>query len=126
MDTAFICKEDTMPENWEDRGVYLGTVYGVGHLALAISASVGRSGTPVAAAILPTIPELAKPLRLTRVAAGTEGVSLVVLGVADGVFGLSTAITGFVNTQQDIPSGDGRDVLLQLELATPADTILAA
>ena len=126
MDTVFIYKEDTMPENWEDRGVYLGTIYGVGHLALAISASVGQSGTPVAALLLPTIPELAKPLRLRNVATETEGISLVVLGAADALFGLGTAITGFVATQQNIPSGNGTNVLLQLGLAGPADTILAA
>lgn len=126
MDTVFIYKEDSMPENWEDRGVYLGTLYGVGHLALAISASAGESGAPVAAAILPTIPELAKPLRLAGIARATKGTSLVVLGVTDAVFGVASALTGFVATQQTIPNGDGRDVLLLLELATPADTILAA
>lgn len=126
MDTVFIYKEGSMPENWEDRGVYLGTIYGVGHLALAIAASAGQSGTPIAAAILPTIPELAKPLRLTKIAAATEDISLIVLGAADGIFGLSSAITAFIATQQNIPNGSGPDVLLQLDLAIPADTILAA
>jgi hypothetical protein len=129
LDGVFIYKEDSMPENWDDKGVYIGFAYGVGHLAMAISASVGQDSLGQASCILPTISELAKPLRLTRVVTATKGISLPVLGVIDGVFGISSAITGFAATQRDIKTGPTEatpDVLHLLGMSAPRDSTLAA
>ncbi len=97
LDGFYVYQEGRITENTSDKGVIVAFVWGIGHLATAIFASLGQSGVPVATNILPTIPELSVPLRHTRVIVTTKGVSLPVLGGIDGLFylviGILIAIT---------------------------------
>ena len=81
-------------------------VYSLIHLTLAILASEATSGLPVAANILPVIPELSKLLRLSVVQEVTRKISLGVLAVEDAAFYLASAIVGFAAENAIINSSD--------------------
>lgn len=92
LDAAYVFRTGTLPAGAGDSGVVVKFGYGLGHLATAITASIGQSGAIVAGKILPVIPELAKPLRLTKVISATKGISLPVLAGIDVVCGVSAGL----------------------------------
>jgi hypothetical protein len=96
MDGVFLKLEGRLPENANDAGIVVQFIYSLIHLDLAILASEATSGVPVAANILPVIPELSKLLRLTVVQEVTEGISLPVMAGVDFIFYTASAIVGFV------------------------------
>jgi hypothetical protein len=98
LDLVYLVAEDQIPENWNDTGVEVAFLYGLGDLTMALIASVGQSGWPVAANILATIPGLAKILRLQSVVVATKGISLVVVAGCDVVFLVSAAVINFVES----------------------------
>jgi len=81
-----------MPENKDDIGVAATFIYGLGHVGLTIPASLGQSGTVVAMNVVPSIPEVCKLLRLTKVATATKGISLLVQSGIDIICYTSTTV----------------------------------
>jgi hypothetical protein len=105
LDGGFLIYDGRLPESMRgDVGVVVTTIFGVGHLASAIVASIGKSGMPPARNILPVFPELAKPLRLTRVIAATKGVSLSVLAGIDFLAYTATGVIWIVEGTTVPPS----------------------
>jgi hypothetical protein len=100
MDAVFIGAEGRLPENYNDAGIVVQFVYAIIHLDIAIVASEGTSGLPVANNILPTIPELGKLLRLSSVVEATEGISLGVIAAADALIYTASSIIGFCTATQ--------------------------
>jgi hypothetical protein len=113
MDGVFLKLEGRLPENASDAGIVVQFVYSIIHLDLAILASEATSGLPVAANILPVIPELSKLLRLTTVQTATEGISLAVLAGVDFLFYTASSIVGYAAEMEIINnSGDAAAVAL--------------
>ena len=106
MDGVFLKLEGRLPENTNDAGIVVQFVYSLVHLTLAILASEATSGLPVAANILPVIPELSKLLRLSVIQEVTRKISLGVLAVEDAAFYLASAIVGFAAENAIINSSD--------------------
>lgn len=92
LDGVFLAQWKRMPENKDDIGVVATFIYGLGHLGVAIPASIGQSGTTVALNVVPCLPEICKPLRLTRVVAATKGISLVGQAALDAICYTSTTV----------------------------------
>jgi hypothetical protein len=92
LDIVFLIKDQKFPENDSDLGVGAELLYAIVHFIMAIVlAIVSDKGLQRAAAILPTIPELSKVLRLTAIEEFTDGISLGVLAVEDVIFYTATA-----------------------------------
>lgn len=96
LDGVFLAQWKRMPENKDDIGVIATFIYGLGHLGAAIPACIGQSGTTVALNVVPCIPEICKPLRLTKVVAATEGWSLVGQAALDAICYTSTTVLNVV------------------------------
>lgn len=92
LDGVFLAQWKRMPENKDDLGVVATFIYGLGHLGAAIPASIGQNGTTIALNVVPCIPEICKPLRLTKVVAATEGFSLVGQAALDAICYTSTTV----------------------------------
>jgi hypothetical protein len=103
LDLGFVIGADAIPENLADWGVGVSFLYAVGDLIMAIIASVGQSGWPVAGNILAVIPELTKLGRLTKIVTATKGISLVVVAGCDAVFMFGAALINFV---EGLPSSE--------------------
>jgi hypothetical protein len=120
LDLAFLLGEGTIPENWNDAGVGITFFYGVGHLVVAIIASVPAEPVNIAAMILPVIPELAKLCRLTQIVAATEGISLAVIAGVDFLFYLASAILNSIasnSTETDTAFNTGESAQPLLAIA---------
>jgi hypothetical protein len=96
LDGVFLAQWKRMPENKDDLGVVATCLYGLGHLGVAIPASIGQSGTTVALNVVPCLPEICKPLRLTKVVAATEGISLPVQAALSFICYTSTTVLNVV------------------------------
>lgn len=92
LDLFFLGQWKRMPENKDDIGVAATFIYGLGHVGLSIPASLGQSGTVVAMNVMPSIPEVCKLLRLTKVATATKGISLLVQSGIDFICYTSTTV----------------------------------
>lgn len=105
MDAVFLKLEGRLPENSSDAGVVVQFVYSLIHLDLAILASEATSGMPVAANILPVIPELSKLLRLSAIQDATKKISLAVLAGIDFAFYTASAVVAYKVQLSTINSG---------------------
>jgi len=83
IDVAFLAKSKRTAKYVSDQGVKVRLVYGVFHTMAAVVACPGQTKRTNAANLLGCLPELAAPLRLTRVITRTKGASLPVLAATD-------------------------------------------
>lgn len=97
LDGVFVVAASKMPENRDDVGVMATFIYGLGHLGVAIPASLGQSGSAVALNIVPCLPEVCKPLRLKKVVAASKGLSLVGQAALDAICYTSATVLNVVS-----------------------------
>jgi hypothetical protein len=92
LDGVFLANWKRMPDNKDDIGVMATFIYGLIHLGLSIPACIGQPAATVALNVVPCIPEICKPLRLTNVVAATEGFSLPGQAALDAICYTSTTV----------------------------------
>jgi hypothetical protein len=94
-----------LPENWNDWGVALSLILSLGSLAFGGIACLGASDFDRTVQILPVVPNLIKLGRLTPIVGATDGVSLVVVGLSDILFGsISSLLTGVQGLLEESPT----------------------
>jgi hypothetical protein len=94
LDGGFLFWGGRLPENTRgDAGVLVTFIFGLGHIATAIVATVkGKPGAQGAVNILPAIAEIGKILRLKRIIVATEGWSLPACAGLDVLCYTATAV----------------------------------
>jgi hypothetical protein len=96
LDGLFVAFEGRIPENAHDVGVIVAFVYALGHLAMAVVASIPASGIAIAANLTPVIAELGKILRLDGIVSATNRISLPVCAALDAIFFTTGAVLEFI------------------------------
>ena len=104
MDIFFLFQDDAAARNSYDTGVIAAQCYGMGDLGMAIWASIGQTGWPVAANILPVIPEVCKFLRYSKIALN-PAYAPYALGALAGADVLFTWDGCLINLVQSWPGG---------------------
>jgi hypothetical protein len=98
LDLGYVAELKHFPDSDGDLGVAIAVLYGVGDGVMALLASWGQSPTslPVAANVLPLLPEVGKILRLGEIVTWSEGSSLLFLAAADALFMTAATMADFV------------------------------
>jgi len=105
VDAFFLVKYDAFAKNNDtDTGVIAGFAQGVGHcIAIGITGKY-MSGWGLAGKIIWVVAELARPLRLTKVAQLTDGVSLVAMAAIDGIGYGASGLCSFIDGTSPPPA----------------------
>jgi hypothetical protein len=87
LDAGYVFSKKTMPETFDDPGVYITTGYGVIHLALSIwYATFNEEPLHIAAFFMSTFSEISKILLLKQIMLKSKGISAFVCAGLDLIF----------------------------------------